>query len=196
MISVYPSNEKKFADNGIKILKPLKAIIHKEDNGDYYIDLKDNLDNIQYYQQGMIIRANSPWGYQGFRLENPRIDGNKISIKGKHLYFDSANYLIKDCYVVEKNCNDALDHLNINCDVPTPFNFISDVTKVESYRCVRHTLEEAIAVVIERWGGHLIRDNFNVEIRNQIGKDNGIVISYAKNISKLTVDENWDLKYI
>ena len=39
MISVYPSNEKNFSDNGIKILKPLKALIRKEANGDYYIDL-------------------------------------------------------------------------------------------------------------------------------------------------------------
>lgn len=192
MISVYPSNEKRFADNGIKILKPLKARIHKEDNGDYYLDLKDNLDNIQYYQQGMIIRANSPWGYQGFRLENPKIEGNRISIRGKHLYFDTANYLIKDCYIVDKNCNDALDHLNINCDEVSPFTFISDIPRVNSYRCIRHTLEEAIAVVVDRWNGHLIRDNFKIEVRNEVGQDNGIVISYAKNIEKLSVDEKWD----
>ena len=49
MISVYPSNEKNFSDNGIKILKPLKALIRKEDNGDYYINLKDTIDNIDYY---------------------------------------------------------------------------------------------------------------------------------------------------
>ena len=192
MISVYPSTEKEFANNGIKILKPLKAKIHKEDNGDYYIDLKDNLDNIDYYQSGMIIRANTPWGYQGFRLENPNINGNLITIRGKHLYFDSANYLIVDSYVVDKNCNDALDHLNNACDITTPFTFISDITRIASYRCVRHSLEEAVATVIERWGGHLIRDNYKVEVRNQIGNDNGIVISYAKNIQKLASDENWD----
>lgn len=192
MISVYPSSETEFANNGDKILKPMKAMVHKEDNGDYYIDLKDNLDNIQYYQQGMIIRANTPWGYQGFRLGNPKIEGNRITVRAKHLYFDTANYLIKDCYVVEKNCNDALDHLSINCDAPSPFVFLSDITRIESYRCIRHTLEEAIAVVVERWGGHLVRDNLSVEVRNHIGKDNGIVISYAKNIEKLTVTENWD----
>ena len=192
MISVYPSNERLFSDNGIKILKPIKAMIHKEDNGDYYIDLKDNIDNIDYYQQGMIIRANTPWGYQGFRLGNPDIEGNRITIRGKHLYFDSANYLIRDCYIVDKNCNDALDHLNINCDVETPFTFLSDITRVSSYRCIRHSLEEAIAVIVERWGGHLVRNNFNIEVRDTIGSDNGIVISYAKNISKLTVNERWD----
>ncbi|WP_301082413.1 hypothetical protein, partial [Thomasclavelia cocleata] len=62
MISVYPSTERLFEDNGIKILKPIKALIRKEDNGDYYLDIKDKVDYLEYYQAGMIIRASTPWG--------------------------------------------------------------------------------------------------------------------------------------
>ena len=107
MISVYDSTEKSFATNGIKILKPLKALIRKEDNGDYYIDLKDKIDFIDYYQAGLIIRVPTPWGYQAFRLTNPNIENNKITARAYHVYFDSQNYIIKDSYVVDKNCNDA-----------------------------------------------------------------------------------------
>lgn len=192
MISVYPSTEKTFSNNGIKILKPLKALIRKEDNGDFYIDLKDTIDNIDYYKAGMIIRTDTPWGYQAFRLSNPKIENNKISIKAKHVYFDSKQYVIKDSYVVDKNCNDALDHLNNACDEVTPFTFISDISIISSYRCVRKTLEEAISEVINRWGGHLDRNNFNVAIRAKIGQDRGITISYMKNIKKMKTDEIWD----
>ena len=66
------------------------------------------------------------------------------------------------------------------------------ISTINSYRCVRHTLEEAISVVIERWGGHLIRDNYNVEIRENIGEDRGVVLSYAKNIKSIKATENWD----
>ncbi|MBP3504712.1 MAG: phage tail protein [Bacilli bacterium] len=192
MISIYPSTEKTFSNNGIKILKPLKALIRKEDNGDFYIDLKDTIDNIDYYQAGMIIRTDTPWGYQAFRLSNPKIENNKISIKAKHVYFDSKQYVIKDSYVVDKNCNDALDHLNNACDEITPFTFISDISIIDSYRCVRKTLEEAVSEVINRWGGHLDRDNFNVAVRAKIGQDRGITISYMKNIKKMKTDEVWD----
>lgn len=192
MISVYPSTEKTFSNNGIKILKPLKALIRKEDNGDFYIDLKDTIDNIDYYKAGMIIRTDTPWGYQAFRLSNPKIENNKISIKAKHVYFDSKQYVIKDSYVVDKNCNDALDHLNNACDEVTPFTFISDISIISSYRCVRKTLEEAISEVINKWGGHLDRNNFNVAIRAKIGQDRGITISYMKNIKKMKTDEIWD----
>lgn len=192
MICVYPSDEKLFDNNGIKVLHPLRALIRKEDNGDYYLDLKDTVDNIQYYQAGTIVRVNTPWGYQGFRLSNPRIENKKISCRAYHLYFDSANYIIEDSYVVDKNCNDALDHLNMATDITSPFTTLSDVPTINSYRCVRHSLEEAISVLIERWGGHLVRDNFNIEIRNTIGQDRGVVLSYAKNITSIKADEIWD----
>ena len=192
MISADPSTEKLFEDNGIKILKPIKALIRKEDNGDYYLDIKDKVDYLEYYQAGMIIRASTPWGYQAFRLTNPDIDNNKVSARAYHVYFDSENYIIKDSFVVDKNCNDALDHLNNACDNPTPFTTISDVSNISSYRCVRKSLEEAISTVIDRWGGHLDRDNFNIAIRSKIGQDRGIVLSYAKNIKTIKQKENWD----
>ena len=192
MISIYDANEKKFDNNGIKILKPLQALITKEDNGNYFIDLKDTIDNLDYYQAGQIIRVNTPWGKQGFRLTNPKIQNKYIICRAYHLYFDTANYLIDDSYVIGKNCNDALDHLNNACDKKTPFSFISDIQTENNYRCVRKSLEEAIGVVVERWNGHLIRDNFNIEVRNTIGEDRGIVLSYGKNIKSITSEENWN----
>lgn len=192
MICVYEENEKQFNNNGIKILHPLKAKIHKEDNGEYYIEVKDTIDNLEYYQANMIIKVPTPWGYQCFRFTNPKISNNKVEAKGYHLYFDSANYIIADSYVVDKNCNDALDHLNNATDVTSPFTTISNITTIDSYRCVRKSLEEAIAEVITRWGGHLIRDNWKIEIKDNIGQDRGVVLSYAKNIEKIEDKSNWD----
>ena len=192
MISVYDSTEKSFATNGNKILHPRKALIRKEDNGDYYLDLKDKIDYLEYYQAGLIIRVPTPWGYQAFRLTNPNIENDSITVRAYHVYFDSKNYIIKDSYVVDKNCNDALDHLNMVCDTISPFTTISDVNSVNSYRCVRKSLEEAISEVVDRWGGHLVRDNFNIAIRSKIGQDRGVTLSYAKNISKITQKEVWD----
>lgn len=192
MISIYPADEREFKDNGEKILHPLKALIYKEDNGEYRIDIKDSLDNLKYYQEGLIIRTDTPWGKQGFRLTNPEINNNTITCRGNHLCFDTKRYIIVDSYVVDKNCNDAIDHLNNACDVETPFQFISDISTINSYRCVRKTLEEALVTVLDRWGGHLVRDNFNIEIREKIGQDRGVTLSYGKNINNIKSNENWD----
>ncbi|BED91989.1 MAG: phage tail protein [Candidatus Improbicoccus pseudotrichonymphae] len=194
MLNIYPSNETTFADNGLKILKPLKAIVRKEDNGDYFLDIKDTIENenLKYYQAGNIVRATTPWGYQAFRLTNPEIENKKINVRAFHIYYDSNNYIIRDSNVVDKNCNDALDHLNSATDITSPFTTLSDVQVVRNYRCIRKTLNEAIYTILERWGGHLVRNNFHIEIRDIIGQDKGIVLSYGKNIKAIKSIEHWN----
>ena len=192
VISVYESEERSFFNNGIKILKPLKALIYKQDNADYYLDLKDSINNLEYYQSGNILRASTPWGKQCFRIRNVCTQNNKIEIRAYHLFYDSENYIISDSYVVERNCNDALDHLNTATDNPSPFSTISDVPSVHNYRCVRKSLAEAIKDVLSRYGGHLVRDNWNIEIRQNIGEDRGVNLAYGKNIVNIKADEDWN----
>ena len=191
MIKVYESTETLFNHNGLKILHPTKAEIYIEDNGDYYIDLETSIDDLIYLQEGNIIRANTRWGEQGFRLTNPKRKNNKITVRGYHLWKDSARYVIVNSYVDNKDCNDALDHLNLCCDAVTPFTTISDVSTINSTRIIRKSFEEAIAILIEKWGGHLYRDNWTIGIKNQLGEDRGAVIKYGKNSKTIEADEDW-----
>ncbi|MDR0405020.1 MAG: hypothetical protein LBH37_04500 [Oscillospiraceae bacterium] len=55
MISVHPPEEKLFGNNGLKILKPLKAVICKENNEDCRLDVRDSLENLEFYQSGNIL---------------------------------------------------------------------------------------------------------------------------------------------
>lgn len=192
MIKTYEPTERLFNHNGLKILHPIKAEIYIEDNGDYYIDIESTIDDLPYLQEGMIVRANTRWGEQGFRLTNPNKKNNRISVRGYHLWKDSSKYVIVNSYVDNKNCNDALDHLNNACDTKTPFTTISDITKIESTRIVRKSFEESIATVIEKWGGHLYRDNWVIGIKDTIGMDRGVVIKYGKNSTEIEATENWD----
>lgn len=191
MIKIFNANDKSFANNGEKILHPIKAVILKEDNGDYELDLEARIEDKDYIINDNIIVSDTPWGEQGFRVRNPIKKGSKISCTCKHLFYDTADYLIEDAYVVDKTCNDALDHLNTACDAVTPFTTISDVQQINSARIVRKSLEEAIATVLEEWGGHLVRDNFHIEIRNEIGQDKGVTLRYGKNIQDIQVKEDW-----
>ena len=158
----------------------------------YYIDVEASLEYIDYLVQDNIIVAPTPTGNQAFRLENPTKKTNKISVRGWHVFYDSENLLIEDSYVVDKNCNDALDHLNNATSDTSPFTTISDITSTNSYRCVRKSFYEAVKVVIERWGGHLVRDNFSIGIREKIGNDNGVTIRRKKNMQDITCEENWN----
>lgn len=194
MIRVYDSSEKLFNNNGIKILHPLSAIVFKEDNGDYYIEVEDSIEKVDYYQASMIINCPTPFpeGNQSFRIVKIEKTNTRIKVKANHVYFDTDNYMIDDKYIVDKDCNYALNYLNKNCDVETPFTTNSDVTSTNSYRCVRKPLSEAITTLIDRWGGHLVRDNFNISIKQNIGVDRGVVVKYRKNITSIRAEEVWD----
>lgn len=194
MIKVYDANEKLFNHNGIKILHPEICELTKKDNGDYYLEIRDSIDNVDYYQKGMIIRVSTMWGEQAFRCTNPVVSSTRVDVKAWHVFYDSMNYLIKDVNIVDKTCNYAMNHVNSNTDIPSPFTTLSDITKQVSTRIVRKTLYDTFVEFIDesKFGGHLVRDNFNVSIMTSIGQDRGVVLADKKNITSLKVEEKWD----
>ena len=191
MIKCFGQADTSFSSNGDIVIQPFKALVHKIDNGDFYLELECSLDYLEYVVPNNIIVANTPQGEQAFRIFHVSNTRRKITAKCLHLFYDSVNYLIADSNVVAKNCNDALDHLNNATDNTSPFTTLSDVDTVNSFRCVRKSLAEAFNTVLERWGGHLVRDNWNVSIMNEIGQDNGVTIQYKKNLKEITVDYDW-----
>lgn len=192
MIKLFQSTDTHFYSNGDKVIIPTKAKIHKEDNGSYYLDFECSLDYINDIVTDNILVANTPQGYQPFRITNPQRTRKKITARCYHIFFDSKNYLIEDSNVVNKDCNDALDHLNSATSDTSPFTTVSNIDGINSYRCVRKSLYEAIQTVIERWGGHLVCDNFTIKVMQNIGQDNGVTVRYGKNLKDIACTENWD----
>lgn len=191
MIKCFGQADTVFSSNGDVVIQPFKALVHKIDNDDFYLEIECSLDYLEFVVPQNIIVANTPQGEQAFRIKNVSTTRRKITAKCLHLFYDSNNYLIADSYVVNKNCNDALDHLNNATDNPSPFSTLSNIQTINSFRCVRQSLAEAINTVLERWGGHLVRDNWNIRIMDEIGQDNGVTIQYKKNLKEITVDYDW-----
>ena len=191
MIKVFSTTDLSFTSNGDIVVKPLKAKVHKEDNGDFYLDLETDLSYIDYIVPNNIVVANTPQGDQAFRVGDVEKTRKKITCRCYHVFYDSKNYLIEDSYVVDKNCNDALSHLNSATSDTSPFTTYSNIGNINSFRCVRKSLFEAINTVLERWGGHLVRDNFDIKIKSSIGQDNGVTIEYKKNLQDIQASYNW-----
>lgn len=191
MIKIFGQTDTNYSTNGDKILQPTRCRVLKADNGEYYADIECSSEYAEYIQHGNVVVCPTPTGEQPFRFQNPEVRKDKIKVKAKHTYYDSENYLIQDSYVVDKNCNQALEHLNAATDNVSPFTTVSDVESINTFRCVRKSLCEAVSVVLERWGGHLVRDNFNIAIRAEIGADNGVTIRYGKNLKEIKKTEDW-----
>ena len=70
MIKLFKSTDKVFNSNGDKILKPLKAKVREEDNGEFYLDLEIGLEALDDVQERAILVAPTPRGEQAFRITN------------------------------------------------------------------------------------------------------------------------------
>ena len=191
MLRIFSPTDKTYTSNGDKVIQPLKATVHKEDNDSYYLDLTCGTEYLPWIKSGNIVVADTPQGAQPFRILNPEITHTKITCKCNHCFYDSANYLISDSYVVDSTCNQALSHLNAATEPKSPFQTVSDINTINSFRCVRKSLYEAITTVLERWGGHLVRDGWTIGIRQSIGADNGVVVRYGKNLKSIEASYDW-----
>ena len=192
MIKVFSATDKLYSTNGDVVIIPTKAVVKNSANGDYYLELTCGTEYNDYLASNNIIVAPTPQGEQAFRIRDITKKKNRLTIKAWHVFYDSENYLIEDSYAVDKTCNEALDYFNNVTDEPSPYTMISDITDVNSYRCVRTSLYDCIMTILDRWGGNLKRDNWNIGIYSNIGVDNGINIQYKKNLQELTAEYNWD----
>ena len=191
MLKLFGATDTLFSSNGDKHIIPLYQHIIKEDNGDFYLDVEIPISYIDDITPNRILVANTPQGEQAFRITDIEKRKTRIKVKAWHIFYDCKNYVIQDSYVVDKDCNSAINHLNDATDIESPFTVSSNITLTASYRCVRKSLYEAFNVLLERYGGHLVRDNLNVAINSTIGQDNGVVVRYAKNLQDISVDYDW-----
>lgn len=192
MIKVFGATDTLYSSNGDVIIMPLKARVINKDNGDFYLEMVCGTEYNEYLASNNILVAPTPQGEQAFRIRDITKQKNKITVKAWHVFYDSENYLIEDSYAVDKTCNEAMDYFNNATDNPSPFTMLSNITDINTYRCVRTSLYECLQVILSRWGGHFYRDNWSISILDSIGVDNGITIQYKKNLQNLTAEYNWD----
>lgn len=191
MIRAFKPTDTIFISNGDAVLLPTKARVKNSDNGDYYLELTCGVEYNDYLQANNIIVAPTPQGDQAFRIRTINKSKNRIEVKAWHVFYDAQNYLIADSYAVRLTCNEALDHFNRATDNPSPFTTYSNISTVNTFRCVRKSLAECINTVLERWGGHLVRNNWNISVLNNVGVDNGVTIQYKKNLKELKAEYDW-----
>lgn len=192
MIKVFNATDKEYSSNGDVVIVPTKARVINKDNGDFYLEMTCSTEYNDYLASNNIIVATTPQGEQAFRIRDITKQKNRLTVKAWHVFYDSENYLIQDSYAVDKTCNEALDYFNSATDEASPFTMLSDITNINSYRCVRTSLYECIMTIINRWGGHLKRDNWSISVLDKVGVDNGINIQYKKNLQELTAEYKWD----
>lgn len=183
MVKVYKSNETDFESNGLAVLNNCKScFITQELNGAYNLELEHPVDERGKYKflEGFnIVKAAG----QLFRIDTPEsIQGSVFSKKvyAPHIFYDNNYGFIENTEITDKPIHNALNSILQG----SKFNALSsDVAKINTATFTKINPTQAIFNILDLWGGELYRDNLNIGIKNSIGSNKGVLISYAKNIT-------------
>lgn len=197
-IEYYKGNNTDYEFDGDVTLVPTKAIFEITMNGICEIEI-----NHPYDKEGRwkiingngVIKAPTPYSKnQLFVIYS--IDKNMLTtglkIKARHIFFDLYYSTTEDIRAVNCNCQRALNILFNG----TKFTGHSDIKKINTCYFVKQNRIEAINgsnkdnTIINRWGGEIFLDNFNVYINERIGEDKGLEILYGTNMLDLGLKEN------
>ena len=194
MICIYDKKTTKgnFDNNGLGILnESILAEVTEELNGQYYLEIEypANSKKAIYLKEFNIIKADNQL-FRIYKVEKVQSTDKRVKAYANHIYYDLANYFIEDERPTNASVKTAMQKAMIS-DLSTIYSVDSDIIIANTLYMVELSPAEAMFKIIERWGqGELVRDNYDVKILKQRGKDNGVLIKYGKNISglKITVD--------
>lgn len=201
MIKLYKPDETDFLHNGIGILSDAvhEATVQEDLNGVYVLSFKYPL----FSPHGLDIKGQSliqvptPDGDQLFRVANPSASMGILSVFCYHVFYDLIDNFIEDTNIVGKTGIGAITQLKGALQYPSKFDFFSDIGKLNNARLVRMNPIEAMLDTgkdnsfLNRWGGELKRDNFNVSILEKRGRDRGVVIQHKKDLLGYEASVDW-----
>lgn len=194
-IKIYDCNETDFTHNGIAVLTPKKAIVHKEIGlSAYYIDIELPLTYISLISEGLIISAPTKKGDQLFRIRSYTVTRKSIKIKADHIFFDLCDSVVKDLNVTG-NGQSVLNQLKSACNPSIDFTLTADnVGVILSLNVGDKSSINALNEIANNW--NCVLDVSNKDIKMQyasvpLGSETEITIEYAKNLKDIRAEYDY-----
>lgn len=194
MIKIFDSQDTDFSSNGNIAIEPLSCIeIKKKSLNGWYIEVEIPIKYKEYIVQDKlcVVKTKSKISPQAFSIYDISYTTKKISFKAEHVAFRARDYFLLDCRPTSLNGDAALNYINERTDNNSPFNITSDVETISTAYFIRKNLLEAWMTIEERWNGTFDFDNYDIYFKQNIGNDNGEIISYRKNLQDFKIYEDW-----
>lgn len=202
MIQVYSPDNTDYEHNGNMTLLPEEATIHVVLNGEWTAAIEHPIDQEgrwKYIVDNAVVKMPSFNGEQLFRIRNKEKSDSGVSAELTPIFLDAK----EDCFLVdvrptEKNGQEALDLMTAQ---NKKYSARSDIKTISTAYYQTKNLIEAINgddenSFVNRWGGEIIYDNYNVTINERIGGDYGVQVLYGKNIVKDGFSETIDMSNV
>lgn len=196
---LFPSNATQFKTQGLgSLTDAVSCEVTEERNGEYELEMQYPASGIHFeeIQTGCIIFAipspyRQPQPFRIYQITRP-ING-VVTVYAQHISYDLSGVPVQPFTALSAAETMAL--LESRAAITNPFHFYTDITEVAPFSvsapsAIRTVLGGQDASVLDVYGGEFEWDGFDVWLRANRGRDNGVTIRYGKNLTDLEQEQN------
>lgn len=196
---LFSSTATEFTTQGLGVLTDaISCTVTEERNGAFELTMQYPDTGVHFGEitDRCIIYAipspyRAPQPFRIYRITRP-MDGI-IMVYAQHITYDLSGVPLNPFTAI--NAPDALSKLSLNAAVDSPFAFWTDKSTVASFAvstpsATRSVLGGSSGSILDVYGGEYEWDGFTVRLYGHRGYDNGVVISYGKNLTDIEQDRN------
>lgn len=195
MIQIYKAFNKDQTRNGDMVLMPSSATTHAVLNGSWSAELTHPIDpegRWKYIEEEAIVEMPSFNGKQLYRIRSKKKTASTVQATMEPVFFDA----IDDCWLedVRPTNKTGQEALDIMLESNPKYSAQSDIDKLGTAYYEYQNFMEALNSnqdnsFINRWGGEILFDNYEIIVNSRVGEDRGVEIRYGKNIKKDGISE-------
>ena len=195
MIQIYKAFNKDQTRNGDMVLMPSAATTHAVLNGSWSAELTHPIDpegRWKYIEEEAIVEMPSFNGKQLYRIRSKKKTASTVQATMEPVFFDA----IDDCWLedVRPTNKTGQEALDIMLESNPKYSAQSDIDKLGTAYYEYQNFMEALNSnqdnsFINRWGGEILFDNYEIIVNSRVGEDRGVEIRYGKNIKKDGISE-------
>lgn len=202
MIQIYKPENTNFEANGDMPLLPEKALVHATLNGAWSLELQHPIDGEgrwKYITEEAVVKVPSFNGEQLFRIKRKEKTETGVTAYAEPIFMDTKeDCFLQDIRPTDKTGQEALD---LMLAPNGKYSAKSDITARNTAYYEYKNFIEALNgnddnSFINRWGGEIFFNNYEVIVNKRQGNDYGVQILYGKNIKKDGIQEEIDTREV
>lgn len=202
MIQIYKPENTNFEANGDMPLLPEKALVHATLNGAWSLELQHPIDEEgrwKYITEEAVVKVPSFNGEQLFRIKHTEKTESGVTATAEPIFMDAReDCFLEDIRPTNKTGQEALD---LMLAPNGKYSAKSDITvRSTAYYKYKNFIEALNSnednSFINRWGGEIFFNNYEVIVNKKQGNDYGVQILYGKNIKKDGIQEEIDTREV
>ena len=190
-IEIYLKTNTNYEMNGDITLTPISCTYKASE---HLVTLEHPIDDIgrwKYIDYENVISVEDDGKKKRYRIFNVVKSLCSITAYARPIFFDLIDTILLDVRPTNKTGQQALEDILKG----TGFKAHSNISTLNTAYYIRKNIVEAILgddenSFLNRWGGEVLLDNFDIYINDKIGSDNGVRVELGYNLNEIEEDIN------